>query len=242
MANVEGRVLRTERRISDAGNSTLSTQRSILLAIDTCTKRASIALRDETTLRAEMTWECQRQETATVSARIRDLMQSSHIEAQDVGAIAVAIGPGSFTGVRCGLAIGKGMAVARSLPMIGVTAFDVIAHAQPNHGMPMLAVLEAGRSRVAACCYEWQDGAPAVASDWWLQSWSELSEAIEPPMWVCGDLPSQLLSVVQGKATVAPAWLNLRRAGVLADLAHARWQRGEIGDAMTLTAIYPAET
>jgi tRNA threonylcarbamoyladenosine biosynthesis protein TsaB len=215
---------------------------AVLLAIDTCTKRASVALRDATTLRAEMTWECQRQQTALVSARIRDLMESSHIAAKDLGAIAVAIGPGSFTGVRCGLAIGKGIAVARGLPMIGVTAFDVIAHAQPNHGMPILAVLEAGRNRVAACRYEWQDGAPAVASDWWLQSGQELSESIEPPMWACGDLSPELMATLRGRATLAPPALNLRRAGVLADLAHARWQAGETDDAMTLTAIYPAET
>jgi tRNA threonylcarbamoyladenosine biosynthesis protein TsaB len=189
-----------------------------------------------------MTWECQRQQTALVSARIRDLMQSSRIQPTDLGAVAVAIGPGSFTGVRCGLAIGKGIAVARGLPMIGVTAFDVIAYAQPDRGMPILAVLEAGRSRVAACRYEWQEGLPAVASDWWLQGWQELSEGVEPPMWACGDLTPELMTMLRGKATLAPPALNMRRAGVLADLAYARWQADETDDAMTITAIYPAET
>lgn len=214
---------------------------SVLLALDTCTKRASIALRDATTLRAEMTWEAQRHETATVAARVRDLMQACHIQSEDLGAVTVAIGPGSFTGVRCGLAIGKGIAVARDLPMIGVTAFDVIAHAQPaqSHEMPMLAILEAGRSRVAVCRYDWQDGAPAVASDWWMQSWEDLAGGIEPPIYVCGDLAPGLTELLQSKATLAPAALNLRRAGFLAELAFARWQRGEVDDRISLTAIYP---
>jgi tRNA threonylcarbamoyladenosine biosynthesis protein TsaB len=216
-------------------------QSQVLLAIDTCTKRASIALRDTTTLRAEMTWEAQRHETAMVSARIHDLMQACHIAPADLGAVAVAIGPGSFTGVRCGLAIGKGIAVARDLPMIGVTAFDVIAYAQAPQNMPMLALLEVGRSRVAACRYEWQDGAPAVASDWWIQSWQELSDDVEPPMYVCGDLEPQLIEMLQPRATVAPATLNLRRAGYLAELAYGRWKCGQIDNTMTLTAIYPAE-
>jgi tRNA threonylcarbamoyladenosine biosynthesis protein TsaB len=214
---------------------------TILLAIDTCTSRASIALRDAHTLRAEMTWECVRQETALVSARLRDLMQSSHIGPADLGAVAVAIGPGSFTGVRCGLAIAKGLAVARSIPLIGITAFDVIAHAQPKQDTPMLALLESGRGRVAACRYEWQDGSPAVASDWWIQNWQDLSNGIEPPMYACGDIAPPLADLLKHKATVAPAVLNLRRAGFLAELAQTRWQRGETDDTMTLTAIYPAE-
>lgn len=215
----------------------------ILLAIDTCTKRASVALRDAATLRAEMTWECERQQTALVAAKIRDLMQACRIAPGDLSTIAVAIGPGSFTGVRCGLAIGKGMAVARNLPMIGVTAFDVIAHAQPDKGLPIMAVLEAGRGRVAACRYEWQEGEPAVASDWWIQNWQEFTDNIEAPMWVCGDLAPELVKHLQEQthATIAPAALNLRRAGYLAELANARWQRGETDDKMTLTAVYPAE-
>jgi tRNA threonylcarbamoyladenosine biosynthesis protein TsaB len=217
----------------------------VLLAIDTCTKRTSIALRDEALLRAEMTWECQRHETALVSARIRDLMRASRVEPRDLRAVAVAIGPGSFTGVRCGLAIGKGLAVARALPMIGVTAFDVLAHAQPNRNLAMLVALEVGRQRAAVCRYEWQDGAPAVASDWWLQRWEDFGAnvdgSIDALIYVCGEMPPPVIEALQGKAVLAPAALNLRRAGVLADLAHARLLAGEVDNAMTLTAIYPPE-
>ncbi|GIV85064.1 MAG: tRNA (adenosine(37)-N6)-threonylcarbamoyltransferase complex dimerization subunit type 1 TsaB [Candidatus Roseilinea sp.] len=214
----------------------------VLLALDTCTARASIALRDQTTLRAEMTWEAQRHETAAIAARIRDLMRACRIAPEDIGCVAVAIGPGSFTGVRCGLAIGKGMAVARNLPMIGVTAFDVIAHAQPPQPAPMLALLEVGRSRVAACPYEWHEGAPSVAGEWQIHSWAELAERVEPPLYVCGDLPPAWIAALRAKVTLAPAALNLRRAGFLAELGMARWERGEVDDAMTLTAVYPAET
>ncbi len=213
----------------------------VLLAVDTCTARASIALRDDTTLRAEMTWEARRHETATVAARIRDLMRTCHITPEDLGCIAVAVGPGSFTGVRCGLAIGKGIAVARGLPMIGVTAFDVIAHAQPPQLTPMLALLEVGRSRVAVCPYDWHAGIPSVAGEWKVYSWTELAERAEPPLYVCGDVAPPLIAALRPAVTVAPAVLNLRRAGYLAELGMARWERGEVDDAMTLTAIYPSE-
>ena len=217
----------------------------ILLAIDTCTRRASLALRDATTLRAEVTWECQRQHTAAVSAKIQDLLLTSQIDPAEIGAVAVAIGPGSFTGVRCGLAIGKGIATANHLPMIGIPAFDVIARAQPNTRQTVYALVEAGRNRVAVCRYEWLEGELVVADSWRLFGFDELIEDLKSPAWVCGDIAPTLLKTLQTKAKskveLAPAWLNLRRAGVLAELAYANWQRGEVQDAAAVLPIYPPE-
>ena len=217
----------------------------ILLAIDTCTRRASLALRDATTLRAEITWECQRQHTAAVGAKIQDLLLTSQIDPAEIGAVAVAIGPGSFTGVRCGLAIGKGFATANHLPMIGIPAFDVIARAQPNTRQAIYALVEAGRSRVAVCRYEWVEGELVVADSWKVLGFDEFIADIRAPAWVCGDMAPALLKTLQSKAKskveLAPAWLNLRRAGVLAELAYANWQRGEVQDAAAVLPIYPPE-
>ncbi len=214
----------------------------ILLAIDTCTRRSSVALRDLTMIRVECTWETERHHTAGVSEQIRRLMGTANIKPADIGAVAVAIGPGSFTGVRCGLAIAKGLATARNLPLIGVTAFDVIAAAQPNHHVPVYALVEAGRGRVAARRYEWREGILSIADDWCIQSWSEFAGSVEPPAWVCGDLTPALESLLEMRAAVAPAPLNVRRAGYLAEIGYARWLRGEVDDAMTLMPIYPPET
>jgi tRNA threonylcarbamoyladenosine biosynthesis protein TsaB len=218
------------------------TMSDILLAIDTCTRRASIALRDRAVLRAEMTWECERQETALVSERVRELLASCHIAPAGVSAVAVAIGPGSFTGVRCGLAIAKGMAVALDIPIIGINAFDVIAYAQPPLKQPILAVLEAGRKRVAVCPYD-PMGSQMLTGEWKIQTWQEVRDGIYEPTWVCGDLTPELLKMLEGNANarIAPAPLNLRRAGYLAEIGYRRWQKGEVDDAMTLTAIYPPE-
>ena len=218
-----------------------------LLAIDTCTRRASIALRDATTLRAEMTWDCERHHTATVSAKIQTLMQTSAIPPSEIGAVAVAIGPGSFTGVRCGLAIGKGFALVNDVPMLGVTAFDVIAQAQPNRRKPIYAVVEAGRSRVAACRYTWAGDELTVASEWHVFGFEEFVAQVQSPAYVCGDVTGLLANAglaaqLKVRATIAPAWLNLRRAGVLAELAYTRWEHGEVDDVATLMPIYPPET
>lgn len=217
----------------------------VLLAIDTCTRRASIALRDGHAVLAESTWPCERQHTAMISERIYDLLSDCGLSARDIGAIAVAIGPGSFTGVRCGLAIAKGMALANDLPLIGVSAFRVIVHAQPNRAVPVYAVVEAGRSRVAVCRYERIEHAPLFEStlfgpgSWQIYDHKTFLENVHAQTWVCGDIPAGLLPALVARTAVAPAWLNLRRAGVLADIGYARWQQGDVDDAATLMPIYP---
>ncbi len=214
----------------------------ILLAIDTCTRRSSIALRDRHVLRAEMTWECERQETALVSDKIHQLLLASHVAPDAIGAIAVAIGPGSYTGVRCGLSIAKGIAVALSIPIIGVNAFDVIAHAQPQLKMPILAVLELGRKRVAVCPYDVMGG-QMLTGEWKRMDWQNVSDAVFETTWVCGDLPTDLIKVLESNpnARIAPAPLNMRRAGYLGEIAYRRWEKGDVDDVMTLTAIYPPD-
>ena len=61
---------------------------------------------------------------------------------------------------------------------------------------------------------------------------------------MCGDLRSELINLLATNehARIAPATLNLRRAGYLAEIAWARWQKGEIDDVLTLSALYPVET
>jgi tRNA threonylcarbamoyladenosine biosynthesis protein TsaB len=214
----------------------------VLLAIDTCTQRSSVALRDAFTLRAECSWESDRHHTAAVSIQIRRLMQSCSITPEQIGAVAVAIGPGSFTGVRCGLAIAKGMAVARNIPLIGVSAFEVIVSAQPKHHMPVFALVEAGRGRSAVCRYEWHGDTLHAVPPWTIQRWQEFANTIDTPAWVCGDLSPALAALLEMRATLAPASYNLRRAGFLAELGYARWQNAETDDPLSLMPIYPPES
>jgi tRNA threonylcarbamoyladenosine biosynthesis protein TsaB len=190
-------------------------------------------------LRGEHTWECERQETARVADEIHTLLRASGVKAADLGAIAVATGPGSFTGVRCGLSIGKGLAVALGLPMIGVSAFDVIVQAQPAVTTPIWASLEIGRKRVALCPFTIVGGV-RLSGEWRILGWPEAAEAIDASAWVCGDIPAGLAELL-GDARIAPAPYNLRRAGWLAEIAYARWRAGQVDDPLTLTAIYPPE-
>jgi tRNA threonylcarbamoyladenosine biosynthesis protein TsaB len=216
---------------------------NLLLAIDTCTSQTSIALRNEERILGEHTWRNDRQHTSATAERIRQMLAQHGATGADVKVVAAALGPGSFTGVRVGLAIAKGMAAANGAALIGVSAFDILAAAQMPRmspfALPILAVVEAGRERVAVQRYVWEDGAEHKVGGWSLMAAAEFAKGIQETTWVCGDLPQS--AYANAHVRCAPAPLNVRRAAHLAEIAYARWKRGDVDNPATLMPIYPPE-
>jgi tRNA threonylcarbamoyladenosine biosynthesis protein TsaB len=163
------------------------------------------------------------------------------LKAKDLKAIGVAIGPGSYTGLRIGLAIAKGLAFAHRLALVAVPSLDIVAAGQAISDLPMMAVLQAGRTRLAAGRYkvkkdQWvTDGQPQ------LMNAEELTDSIQHPTLVCGELTENDRKVLGRKYKNAvlqsPAW-SVRRPALLAEIAWARWQAGDIDDPKGLAPIY----
>jgi tRNA threonylcarbamoyladenosine biosynthesis protein TsaB len=98
-----------------------------ILAIDTATRRLNLALLfggDRAVQSGEVV---ARTHGQILMKKIDELFQSSDLQIENLEALVVSLGPGSFTGLRIGLAVAKGIAVARDLPIVGVTMFEVAA-------------------------------------------------------------------------------------------------------------------
>ncbi len=216
----------------------------MLLAMDTATSRASIALHDGRVLRSEHTWEAVRRHTVTLAPRIRHMLTDCRLEADALTAIAVSIGPGSYTGVRIGVAVAQGMAASGGLPLIGVSTLDILAAAQPPDPRPLYALFAAGRRRVGYARYRWVEDRWCSETGVKIAAWPELVEIIaqtEEPALVVGEIGEQgydaLMAVDDQVELPDPAW-HLRRAGFLAELAWARARVGESGDPAALIPLY----
>jgi tRNA threonylcarbamoyladenosine biosynthesis protein TsaB len=72
----------------------------------------------------------------------------------DVRALGVALGPGSFTSLRVGLSLSKGLALSRHIPLIGIPTLDIPAAAQPASKLPCWLSIQAGRGRLAVGWYK----------------------------------------------------------------------------------------
>ena len=126
----------------------------LLLALDTSTHQASVALCDEQTLYGEYTWQIGNNHSVELLERIQRLVVvdcGSSLQAID--GVTVAIGPGSFNGVRVAVATAKAFAFALQKPLVGVSTLEIIAAQQDKWRGPVCSILEAGRSELYAACY-----------------------------------------------------------------------------------------
>ncbi|MCP4537582.1 MAG: tRNA (adenosine(37)-N6)-threonylcarbamoyltransferase complex dimerization subunit type 1 TsaB [Chloroflexi bacterium] len=213
----------------------------MLVAIDTSTGYASLALHDGFRVRIEHTWESPRRHTVELSPRLVAALDQLGVDADHLSGVAVTRGPGSFTGLRVGIAVAKGLALARGLPLIGVPTLDVVAAAQGRDRRPLCVVLQAGRKRICAAIYRWRGGEWSVHKEPCLTTWSDLVEEIASPTLFCGEVDpagSDALAALGELSVLLPPAARLRRAGFLAEVAWQRLNRGATDDPATLTPLY----
>ncbi|NLX43424.1 MAG: tRNA (adenosine(37)-N6)-threonylcarbamoyltransferase complex dimerization subunit type 1 TsaB, partial [Chloroflexi bacterium] len=109
----------------------------MILAIDTATRTASIALYDASGILAEETWHSQNRHSVELMPAIQRLAERQGVKLGDLSAVAVALGPGSFTGLRIGLSAAKGLCLALDIPLIGIPTLMIAAYAAGDPGCPL---------------------------------------------------------------------------------------------------------
>jgi len=184
-----------------------------------------------------------RRHAETLTPAIEFLCRQTRVELSDIGAIAVDLGPGLFTGLRVGVAAAKALSHARRLPMIGVTSLDLVAFPLRHSHRRIVCALDAGRGELFHASYRQSPGGV---------------QRISPPeVATPADLASDLLALGDevllagdGAIRYQSAFESLRRveladrseayplAGALVQLAHARALREEFVGPVELTPTY----
>lgn len=216
----------------------------MLLAIDTATRAASLALYDGNGIIGELTWVTHESHTTTLLPEIDRLLALTGRSFDSLAAFAVSLGPGSFTSLRVGISATKGLAVTRHLPVIGIPTLDCVAFAQRDAGEKIGATISAGRGRFAIALYTSAPKGVERVSDIFLGKPDELirwARAFGSGIYFCGEVTGELAALIERSlqnARVASAGVRLRRAGYLAEMAWTRFLRGEIDTLETLAPFY----
>jgi len=210
----------------------------MILALDTSTRTASIAIYGGGEgVVSELTWRSSSHHTVELAPYLDLLLRQIP---KGLAGIAVALGPGSFTGLRVGLSLAKGFALAQGIPLIGIPTLDALAYSQSHQPLPICALLEAGRGRICAALYE--EVTLYRITDYLLTTIEGLSSEITRPTLICGEIDDAGTAILRkrlgDRAVVASPAASLRRAGYLAELGWERLQRGEVDDPRTLEPIY----
>jgi tRNA threonylcarbamoyladenosine biosynthesis protein TsaB len=214
----------------------------LILALDTATRVAGLALYDGRRLWNEEIWWTKQQHTVEMLPRVDQALRGMGLTPADLKGVAVAIGPGSFTGLRSGLSLAKGLAMAGALPIVGIPTLDVVAYPHRLQPLPVCAVVEAGRGRICWCFYTWREGQWLSASPYRLGEVGALCDEISQPTLIAGELEPAAADILRARlgslAVVASPVLGLRRPGCLAEIGWERLARGEQDDPVTLSPIY----
>ena len=213
----------------------------MLLAIDTSTAQIGLALYDGTQVAGECVWHSGLHHTQELAPALAELLTRVELKIDQINALGVALGPGSFTSLRVGLAFAKGLVLARHMIVVGIPTLDVVAAAVPLSDLRLAAIVRAGRGRLAVGWYHagengWQAEAPAA-----VMTADELAEKIHKPVLVCGELSAddrQRLARKFKNVTLSSPAQCVRRPAILAELAWLKWQAGQVDTAASLAPIY----
>ena len=213
----------------------------MLLAVDTSTTQVGVALYDGVHVIGESLWHGKLRHTPSLAPEIAALLKRTNRTMDEVTVLGVALGPGSFTSLRVGLSLIKGLALARNLPIIGIPTLDILAAAQPARDLRLATLLQAGRGRLAVGYYNASpNGIWEPKGDLSVMRVDELTENIEEKTLICGELSAEEREILANNDLVelsSPS-RSTRRPACLAELAWKRYQAKNTDDAASLSPIY----
>ena len=213
----------------------------MLLAVDTSTAQLGLALYDGAQIIGEYAWRSSQRHTVELAPAISELLTRCDITMDDIRALGVALGPGSFTSLRVGLSLVKGLALSRHLPLVGIPTLDILAAAQPASKLPLVVAIQAGRGKFAAGWYKSSRNGWQAKADARVVTVEKLIDEIKSPSILCGEFTAEDRErPAKGsvKIRLASPAQSVRRPAVLAELAWARWQAGHVDDEAALAPIY----
>lgn len=213
----------------------------MILALDTSTQWMGIALYQDAQILYEKVWKTNRRHTVELSPAIQSALQECGQQIGSLEAVAVALGPGSFTSLRIGLAVAKGLSLTLRIPVVGIPSLDIMAACQPVQDKPLIAVLKAGRDRLAARNYAASEEGWKAEGDIYAVSAQELESRIQAPTIICGEISAQDRQILERKwrnAVVSDPSANVRRPSKLAVMAAERLKNGQPDDVVSLAPIY----
>jgi tRNA threonylcarbamoyladenosine biosynthesis protein TsaB len=212
-----------------------------LLAVESATLSGGAAILDGDRLLGEITLNIAITHSERLLSAVDRLLADCGLAPSDLEGLAVSVGPGSFTGLRVGLATVKGLAMALDLPVAPVPTLDALAARLPFADAPVCPILDARKSEVYLSLYRWRGDRMHRERDY-LALPPELAAAeLTAPVILLGDgieACRPWLGRLGEEVRIAPAAQRLPSASAVAELGHAVLAAGGGIGAEALVPLY----
>lgn len=214
----------------------------MLAALDSSTKYAGVALWDERGLLAEANWLAGSNHTKQLLPMLKSLLAQQGAKAADLRAIAVALGPGSFTGLRVAVSAAKGLCLGLRVPLVVVGTLAYTAYAQRLAGLPICPLVDAGRGQLYGALFDPLDETWPAGGTTGIAPLTALFDHVAETVVFCGELgatgAARIRERLGERALIADGASGLRRAACLAELGWQRFWAGDFADLATAQPLY----
>jgi len=206
-----------------------------VLAVETSSLAGGVALLDEECLVAEYLLDVSVTHSERLMSAVDRVLADARWTPRALGGLAVAVGPGSFTGLRIAVSTVKGLAMALGLPIAAVPTLDAMAAALPWAALPVCPVLDARKGEVYASRYRWDGGAMRREWEYLALPPSALAERLTEPTLVVGDGAP---AVQSPHARAVPPPRRLPSPACVGVLGLARLRSGDTVEPAALSPLY----
>lgn len=214
----------------------------LVLGIETATKTGGVALINGKGVIAEYTSNIEVTHSERLMANVDRLLKDTGVALADVEGFAVSIGPGSFTGLRIGIATIKGIVLATGKPVAAVPTLAALAWNLPHAVYPVCPLLDAKKKEVYAAVYRTGPAGIETVAPEAVLPLAELASRFKEPLLFTGEgsglFRSDLQALFGRRAFFAPASARVPSAASVAEMGRMKLAAGERADVDELAPLY----
>ncbi len=215
-----------------------------VLGFDTAAPTNTIGLVDDDRLLADYAWEARDNSLQRIVLNIDLVLKRAGMSLGDIDALAVGIGPGSWTGGKVGVTVAKTMAYAVNRPVCGVTSFEALAYQSRGVSMQLCPLVAAGKDTVYALFYRPLSKALLRKGDYYVGGIAGLAALVKEPTLFLGKpahLHRQALTGALGRLASFGSPSDSPAGSTFAWTALPRLRKGQSDDALSLAPLYLTE-
>jgi len=213
-----------------------------ILGIDTATPILALGIVDDEKVLSEIRFNAGQTHAQLLLPSIEKVLKDADLELEDLNGIALSIGPGSFTGLRIGLATAKGLCFASGKPLLTVPTLDGLVYFNRTLPYPLVPVLDAKKNEVYSAVYNSREGVLERISDYWVLSAEKLVAKIPEEVIFLGlgleVFQDRLKELCGEKAHFLAGERNLPSGSSIAFLGLEKFRRSEFEDLEKAEPLY----
>ena len=214
-----------------------------ILGIDTSSEVAAVAVMNEEKLIAEYILNYKKTHSKNLMPMIDQVLKSCDMKMDDIDLIGVCTGPGSFTGLRIGVATAKAMAHVKDMPLVSVDTLSALAFNMSTSKGYIVPILDAQRGQVYSASYLWENGTLKMTRDIRVEKLEELIDylkTLDGTAVVLGEAANLYREVLESveNIEIPPSSHRLSRASSICEIAKEKYSRGETTSHFDMSPLY----